>query len=170
MSCGGPNRSKASRSIPAASILVDRPAAARNDAAMMLIEARVAPSRIHGLGLFAAQFIPRGTPVWRFVPGFDREFTPAEVMSLPALAQAHLRWFGFVNGASGSVALSGDHACFMNHSGNPNTGAADTEPLVTTVARRDIAAGEELTCDYFAFDADASRKLGTAAEPGLGAG
>jgi len=30
------------------------------------------------------------------------------------------------------------------------------------VAWREIAAGEEITCDYFAFDADAARKLGLA--------
>lgn len=41
---------------------------------MILIPARVAASRIHGLGLFAVEPIPRGTPVWRFVPGFDPLF------------------------------------------------------------------------------------------------
>ena len=30
----------------------------------------------------------------------------------------------------------------------------------TTEALRDIAAGEEITCNYFDFDADAARKLG----------
>ena len=129
---------------------------------MMLVRTRVAPSAIHGLGLFAAQLIPRDTPVWRFVVGFDREFSPDEVASLPAPAQAHLRWFGFVNRETGCVTLDGDHACFMNHSSDPNTGAPDAVRPVTTVARREIAAGEEITCDYFAFDADAARKLGLA--------
>jgi hypothetical protein len=127
---------------------------------MMLVGTRVAPSTIHGLGLFAGQFIPRGTPVWRYVAGFDREFSPEEVAALAAPAQAHLRWFGFVNRETGSVTLDGDHACFMNHASDPNTGAPVAARSVTTVALRDIAAGEEITCDYFAFDADATRKLG----------
>lgn len=33
-------------------------------------------------------------------------------------------------------------------------------PPVTTVALRDIAAGEEITCDYRAYDADTAWKLG----------
>ncbi len=129
---------------------------------MMLVGTRVAPSAIHGLGLFAGQFIPRGTPVWRSVAGFDREFSPEEVAALPGPAQAHLRWFGFVNRETGSVTLGGDHACFMNHASDPNTGAPVAARPLTTVALRDIAAGEEITCDYFTFDADAARKLGLA--------
>ena len=50
----------------------------------------------------------------------------------------------------------------MNHSSTPNTGVlpgADDPGL--TVTLRPIAAGEELTCDYIAFDAEAATKLGT---------
>lgn len=127
---------------------------------MLLVATHVAPSAIHGLGLFAGQFIERGSPIWQFAPGFDRELSPEQFSQLPARAQAHIRWFGFVDGASGGWVLSGDHACFMNHSPTPNTGApANSRPPVTTVALRDIAAGEELTCDYFAFDAEAGSKL-----------
>lgn len=129
--------------------------------AMMLIRTRVAPSLIHGLGLFAVELIARGTPVWRFQPGFDQELSPGQFAALPLIAHEHLRWFGFFAKESSHVVLNGDHGCFMNHSPTPNTGALPnaTAP-VTTVALRDIAAGEELTCDYFAFDADAARKLG----------
>jgi hypothetical protein len=128
---------------------------------MMLVRTRVAPSAIHGLGLFAVGFIPRGTPVWRFEPGFDQEFSPEQFAALPAGAQAHLRWFAYVNRESGGHVLSGDHTCFMNHSPDPNTGAApDALPPVTTIALRDIAAGEEMTCNYWNFDSDATRKLG----------
>ena len=31
---------------------------------------------------------------------------------------------------------------------------------VTTVALRDLAAGEEITCDYWSYDADTPWKLG----------
>ena len=128
---------------------------------MMLIETCVQPSAIHGMGLFTVAAIPRGTPVWKFLPGFDREFSPEEFSSLPPRVQNHLRWFAFVDPAAGSWILSGDHACFMNHSPAPNTGALPgvSEPVVT-VALRDLATGEELICDYFAFDANAAEKLG----------
>ncbi len=128
---------------------------------MMLVKTRVAPSRIHGMGLFAVEFIPRGAAIWRFEPGFDHDFSPDQFSALPVLAREHTRWFCFVSRENGHVVLSGDHACFINHSPTPNTGAPPqiTSP-VTTVALRDIAADEEITCNYFNYDADTPWKLG----------
>jgi uncharacterized protein len=128
---------------------------------MLLIETRVAPSAIHGLGLFTVRAVPRGAAIWKFQPNFDHEFSAAQFAALPSAAQRHLRWFAFLDLAGGHWILSGDHACFMNHAAAPNTGAPpDAKPPVVTVALRDLAAGEEITCDYFAFDAEAARKLG----------
>jgi len=128
---------------------------------MMLVETRVAPSAIDGMGLFAKHFLPKGTPVWRFEPGFDQAFSAQAIAGLPSIARDHARHFSFISKTDGHSILSGDHACFINHSDLPNTGApAESTSPVTTVALRDIAAGEEITCDYFSFDADAPRKLG----------
>lgn len=132
----------------------------------MLVRTRVAPSGIHGLGLFAVAAVPQGTPLWRFEPGFDQAFSVAQFDAMPGSAQAHLRWFAYFDDVGRAWILSGDHSCFMNHCAIPNTGAAvDAHAPVTTVALRDIAAGEELTCDYFAFDREASRKLSTGHMP-----
>jgi SET domain-containing protein len=128
---------------------------------MMLVKTRAAPSPIHGLGLFAAEFIPRGAPIWRFEPGFDHDFSPAQFAALPVPARDHTRWFCFVSKVNGHVILSGDHACFINHSTTPNTGSPEESGgPVTTIARRDIAEGEEITCNYFDYDADTPWKLG----------
>ena len=134
---------------------------------MMLVPTRVRPSAIHGMGLFALDAIPAGTPIWRFEPGFDREFSPREFAALSAEAQKHLRWFAYVDRTTGGWILSGDHTCFMNHAPTPNTGVgggaeSTATGAVVTVALRAISAGEELTCDYRAFDAEADAKLGTA--------
>ncbi len=128
---------------------------------MMLIRTRVAPSAIHGMGLFAVETIRRGTAVWRFELGFDREFTPEQFAALSPEAQTHVRWFAYVDRETGGRVLSGDHTCFMNHALDPNTGAPpDSTPPIVSVALRDIAAGDEMTCDYWAFDAEAREKLG----------
>jgi SET domain-containing protein len=128
---------------------------------MMLVKTRAAPSRIHGMGLFAVEPIPRGTAIWRFQPGFDHNFSPEQFAALPVPAREHTRWFCFVSKQDGHVILSGDHACFINHSPAPNTGAPpETTSPVTTVALRDIAANEELTCNYHDYDADTPWKLG----------
>jgi SET domain-containing protein len=131
---------------------------------MMLVKTRVGPSGIHGMGLFAAEPIPRGAPCWRFLPGFDHDYSPAQFDALPPLARDHTRWFCFVSPVDGHVVLSGDHACFINHSLTPNTGAPpDGAEPVTTRALRDIAVGEEITCNYFDYDADTPWKLGQVA-------
>lgn len=128
---------------------------------MMLIRTRVGPSSIHGMGLFTVDAVPAGTPIWRFQPGFDHAFSPEAYQSLPAIARDHTRWFCFVRKENRHVILSGDHACFINHAPNPNTGAPPNGATpVTTVALRDIAAGEEITCNYADYDADTAWKLG----------
>lgn len=139
---------------------------------MVLAKTYVARSSIHGHGLFAAERLPMGSPIWRFLPGFDQEFTPGQWASLPEPARAHVRWYCFVRKPDLHVILSGDHACFINHHPQPNTGAPpDFRTPVTTVALRDIAAGEEITCDYRSYDADAPWKLGEVpADAPLGAG
>lgn len=128
---------------------------------MLLVRTRVAPSLIHGLGLFAAEAIQAGTPVWRFQEGFDHAFTRAEFADLPAPAREHLRWFSYFDSARDALIKSGDLCCFMNHADSPNTGMPPGAPEATgTVALRDIAEGQELTCDYHAFDGDVAWKLG----------
>lgn len=49
---------------------------------MLLVRVRVDRSPIHGLGVFAAEPIARGTDVWRFTPGFDLEAHPALLYTL----------------------------------------------------------------------------------------
>jgi len=128
---------------------------------MLLVKTHVAPSAIHGLGLFASEPIPQGTPLWRFEPGFDQSISPARLAALPELTRQHIRWFAYLDETNGHHILAGDFCCYMNHASPPNTGTLpDAPPPVITIALRDIAAGEELTCDYLVFDAAARQKLG----------
>lgn len=38
---------------------------------MLLVPTYVAPSAIQGLGVFAAEPVTEGAPIWRFEPGID---------------------------------------------------------------------------------------------------
>ena len=132
---------------------------------MILLPTRVAASGIHGNGLFAIGDISQGTPFYQFLPGFDQAFSPEVWTALPEPARGFVRQFTYFDRASHRMILSGDDARFMNHSETPNTGVPNAavfpprEPVVT-VALCAIAAGEELTCDYRAFDGDVAWKLG----------
>ncbi|MGO9171781.1 MAG: SET domain-containing protein [Rhodomicrobium sp.] len=128
---------------------------------MLLVRTILAPSDIEGLGLFAGQNIPKGTIVWKFVPGVDALFDDSEIESLPAVTQNICRRYSYLDPASKKYVLCGDDARFENHSENPNTAGAypSGEPFGVDIATRDIHEGEEITCDYRSFDAEFSYKF-----------
>lgn len=118
---------------------------------MLLVKTYVAASRIEGLGLFAAEFIPAGAIIALWDDLFGWTCSLAEFDALPPLARAHVERYGWRDGDRWR--LSVDDARFWNHSAMPNTGA-NSDGGFTSVALRDIAAGEELTEDYSKFDPD----------------
>ncbi len=112
--------------------------------AMLLINARAEPSKIHGLGLIAKQPIPRGTTVWRFKSGFDVKLPETMLDELSAAASGQVLHYAYFHEETRTYVLSSDDDRFTNHSDNPNTEINDD----CTVAARDIAEGEEITCNY----------------------
>jgi uncharacterized protein len=62
---------------------------------MLLVSTVIGPSQIHGLGLFAAEPIPRGGKVWQFHPALDLVVPEAEVAQLPGVAQAYFRNYAY---------------------------------------------------------------------------
>ncbi|MBF0561154.1 MAG: SET domain-containing protein [Alphaproteobacteria bacterium] len=122
---------------------------------MLQVKTYISASSIHGIGLFAAEPIPKGTVIWRFDERIDRRFTRAERNELPQPTLSFITTYSYPEVVGGDVyLLDGDHARFMNHSDNPNT---DCEK--DTISIRDIAYGEELLCDYRQFDPDHFKKL-----------
>ena len=120
---------------------------------MLLVPTRLAPSTVHGLGVFAVAPIAQGTAVWRFARGLDMEFSPDIVPTLPAHVQQFFSHYGYVDRNLGRIILCFDDARFVNHSDTPNVGTDYAQdPHGLDVALRDIAAGEELTMDYAGFE------------------
>src|SRR3989344_3711280 len=122
---------------------------------MLLVKTKVLPSSIQGLGLFADQDISKDSTMWRFTPPFDLSTTCESVNELPEIARQQFLKYSYVDKKSGNYILSFDDDRFFNHSDNPNVG----EMNGSVVALRDIRLGEELTCNYFEFDSEASEKL-----------
>lgn len=117
---------------------------------MLRVPTVVSPSAIEGVGLFAAGPIPAGTVIWEFTPGVDWRIPVEEFQSFPDPYRTWLLRYVYREPA-GCYVLCGDNGKFMNHSFEPNCDDVDGP---YTVAKRDIAAGEELTCDYRLFDLD----------------
>jgi uncharacterized protein len=128
---------------------------------MLVVKTILAPSAIEGLGLFAAQHIPKGTIVWRFVPGVDALFGAEEVEKLPEITQDVCKRYGYYDHNNNKYVLCGDDARFENHSDDPNTAGfyPEGDPFGMDIATRDIQEGEEITCDYRSFDAEFAYKF-----------
>lgn len=111
---------------------------------MLLVDARVGPSSIHGCGLIARQFISAGTLVWRFVPGFDVVLTESQLAALSLSAREQVLHYAEWRQDRHVFVLSADDDRFTNHSENPNTRSEGD----VVYATQDIHPGEEITCDY----------------------
>lgn len=116
---------------------------------MFTIPTILRASPIHGVGVFAAESICAGTPIWEFTPGVDWTLKPVELASFPEPFQSRLRHYTYLD-QHGVYVLCGDNARFMNHAADPNCDDSGEK----TVAGRDIVPGEELVCDYGAFDVE----------------
>ena len=113
---------------------------------MLLVKTYLDQSRIHGLGVFAAETIPKGAKVWCFVEGFDRAWSPKQFAKLPKAAQEYVAYYGYR--VDGEILLTVDNDHFINHADDANTYWRDGYIR----AKRTIAKGEEITNSYRLFD------------------
>ena len=114
---------------------------------MLLVPSYLASSKIHGIGVFTAIFIVKGTRIWEFNDAIDWRISKGEMNFFPKPYQGLLRAYSYAD-TMNSYILCGDNAKFMNHSLESN--CDDSGPY--TIAKRDISVDEELTCDYSSFD------------------
>lgn len=111
---------------------------------MLLVPHFIAPGTIHGLGCFSSVSVTRGDRVWEFHPLIDRVIPQADLADLPPHVGALVRTHAEFIPEAGVFRLAADGDFFMNHSTDPNV----EDHGDYAVARKDIAAGEELTWDY----------------------
>ena len=122
--------------------------AAETGLPMLRVRTYLAPSPIEGIGLFAAEPIQRGSIIWKYDEQLDIKFDMRDIPQEETVVRDSLLRYGYKPSDEPVYILCGDNARFMNHSEQPN--ADDVGNL--TIARVDIAAGEEITCNYGAFD------------------
>lgn len=120
---------------------------------MFRVPTYLSRSQIHGIGVFTPFPIPAGTVIWEFDPEVDWRLTAEDFERFPERYREKLRSYCYLD-ESGAYILCGDNARYMNHSDEPSC----DDSGMWTVARREIAVGEELTCDYRTFDLE-SREL-----------
>ena len=117
---------------------------------MMTVDTFVGPSAIEGVGIFAAVPIAAGELIWRFDPRFDRFLHRSELADADDYLLTYLEKYSYPHHEDPDLlVIEIDNGRFMNHSAAPNT---DFTGQTEGYALVDIAAGQELTCDYAEFD------------------
>ena len=120
---------------------------------MIIVPTFLNKSEIHGFGVFAKGFIPKGSKIWEFNPTFDICFTEEQFEALPAATKQEVEIHLYQPEPGGKLYYEATMGKYMNHSREPNV---DFTEVGAGWATRDIEPGEELTCDYRHFMADVS--------------
>jgi SET domain-containing protein len=112
---------------------------------MLLVKTFLGPSKIHGVGLFAAEPIATGAVVATFDTVWDHAFTEAQLEQMPRLLGDYIRTYAYiVSSKPGLYFISLDSERFINHSRYPNL----VENGEFHVAAHHIQENEELTVNY----------------------
>ncbi len=127
---------------------------------MFIVRTSLRHSSIHGIGVFLKEPVCKGQVVWQYDPRVDVAIPASEFDNFPPAAQDYLKIYTYVAvmDERRMMILCADNSRHVNHAGAPNL--VDTPDGLQEIAARDIPAGKELTCDYFASDLEAAAKLG----------
>jgi SET domain-containing protein len=117
---------------------------------MLLVPTYVGPSRVEGVGLFAAEDIPAGRLIWKLDPTLDRLIHKRDIAVQPDSIRQFIDRYAYpYPHDTDYLVVELDNGRFMNHSDQPNTRFEDPDAGFT---RSTIAADEELFCNYAEFD------------------
>lgn len=108
-----------------------------------IVKARIMPSKIHGVGVFALRDLKKGQKIYSdIVPSvFDLSYGNFNKL-WPEVKQLILERFPQIINGSKFVWPTERLQGFMNHSDSPNYDALSDEVM------RDVKKGEEITEDY----------------------
>jgi uncharacterized protein len=116
---------------------------------VLLVKTQIGLSDVHGIGLFAAQFIAKGTVTWRYHPDFDTSYEESDMLKMSDAAREQFLKYAYYDKDLGMYILCSDDQRFINHdAASPNVISTPHQD----VAARDILPGEELLCDYNCYD------------------
>jgi len=128
---------------------------------MFVVRTSLRPSAIHGTGVFAEEFIPKGAMVWKFHRELDLVIDKQNLEALEPATQEELQHYSWLDTDLNVWVLSAGHGAFVNHSDDPSMHWMEGGDFYApSYAVRDIQPGEEITDNYSAYDLDFARKLG----------
>lgn len=117
---------------------------------MLRVKTKLAPSEVEGIGLFADEFIPKGTVTWQYDMEFDVAFDESALARVPGPVCGQFLKYSYFDHSLKKYILCSDNQRFINHSNNPNIFSTPEKDI----AAKDIQQGEEMLCDYTHYEHD----------------
>lgn len=123
---------------------------------MLLVKTYLNNSPIHGIGVFADQFIPKGTKIWEFTEGFDKIVSEDDLQRLTDVQRRSILFYSYREIKINQIILCCDNARHFNFSLTPNTSSTSAnDDDISSYALHSIQQGEEFT---FSVDEDLDAK------------
>lgn len=125
---------------------------------MLLVKTFLDKSPIQGIGVFARDRIAKGDLIWRLDQRFDRLISVEVWEAETGPVKDYLDRYCYPRRKDPRfIVFEADDARYMNHADDPNCDFSNGD---VATALRDIAPGEELTCNYNVFFEDGFDFLG----------
>jgi hypothetical protein len=124
---------------------------------MLRIKTVLKPSGMHGIGLFADQYIKEGATTWEYDPRLDISFTFEDFEKLPQQYKNIFLKYGYYDYLLELFIVCTDDQRFINHSSRHYNIISSPD---RDVACRDIKPGEELLCNYNHYEPNWFEKRG----------
>lgn len=128
---------------------------------MLRVKTYIDVSSIHGIGLFADEFINKGTPTWQYDHGLDYLISKETIDSLTEIQKKVFIHYCYFDYDQDMYVMPIDDLRFINHTKDKSQINIESTPN-QDIAARDIDKGEELLCDYNLFDDQYFDRIGIA--------
>ena len=125
---------------------------------MLHIKYKLAPSPIHGIGVFAGENVKKNFCVVEASPKLDINLSEEDFEALTPSEQAEIKHHGHFDRVLNKWHVDFDMTRFANHSEEPNLKQMYNENGYYITALKDIKEGEELTINYSDFENESERR------------
>lgn len=119
---------------------------------MLHIKYKLAPSNLHGIGVFADEDVPPLFCIVEASPLLDINLTSEQFNSLSKSEQEEIKHHGHFDKILNKWHVDFDMIRFANHSNTPNIKQEYNDRGYYIVSLREIKTGEELTINYEDFE------------------
>lgn len=118
---------------------------------MLLVKTYLDKSKIHGIGLYAGQFIPKGKAIYRRSNDLDINLSRKQFSKLDHYSRKQIQHYGHLS-KNNKWHLAFDDIRFCNHSKNSNITIDKNNIKYQLIAKRNINKDEEITQNYREFE------------------